>query len=352
MKVLLSPVLLALLFCSSSFAQTTEFTYQGKLVDSSLPAAGNYDLRFALYDSASGGSQIGTTITRPSVPVTNGIFTVQLDFLAAASFDGSPRWIEIFVRRTGDPTFTLLGPRQPLASVPYSVRSITSSASDIAGNSLQLGGVNADQFVVTSDPRMTDGRAPLPNSSNYIQNRTGSAQPSANFDISGSGFVRGNLLVGGTLNAVLGQTGQSASGTSQLQLPGGSSTPTLVPGLSLTVTAPSNGFVLVSTSGGIQTTSLSATGFSIVDIGIYVDGVIPPNGVIQRHLVTNNNALTQQWVYWNVSDLLFLTYPGTHTIEIKAVNSTITSATANISGDSSTVLQGRLSIAVIKTVAN
>ena len=50
------------------------FTYQGRL--QWQPPPGLYDLRFALYDSASGGSQVGQTLTNSTVGVTNGLFTV------------------------------------------------------------------------------------------------------------------------------------------------------------------------------------------------------------------------------------------------------------------------------------
>ena len=43
----------------SGHAQTTAFTYQGKLNDSGGPADGNYDLRFTIYNLGSGGSAVG-----------------------------------------------------------------------------------------------------------------------------------------------------------------------------------------------------------------------------------------------------------------------------------------------------
>ena len=54
-------LLIALLLSFSSgraLAQTTAFTYQGRLTDGGTPANGNYDLQFALWDSSSGGSQM------------------------------------------------------------------------------------------------------------------------------------------------------------------------------------------------------------------------------------------------------------------------------------------------------
>jgi hypothetical protein len=48
--------------------------------------------------------------------------------------------------------------------------------------------------VLTGDARLSDARAPLPGSSNYIQN--GTTQQTANFRISGNGIVGGNLGIG------------------------------------------------------------------------------------------------------------------------------------------------------------
>lgn len=57
--------LFAGLFASQQiFAQTTEFNYQGSLKNGGILANGNYDFEFALYDSLSGGAQVGAT--RPS----------------------------------------------------------------------------------------------------------------------------------------------------------------------------------------------------------------------------------------------------------------------------------------------
>ena len=62
------------------FAQGTAFTYQGRLNLNGTPASGSYDLTFALWDSLSGGTQQGSTITSTATAVSNGLFTVTLDF--------------------------------------------------------------------------------------------------------------------------------------------------------------------------------------------------------------------------------------------------------------------------------
>ena len=126
--------LLSLIFFAcliSARAQTTTFTYQGKLSDSAMQANGTYDLGFALYDAPTGGNQIGTSITRPAVNVSNGIFTVSLDF-GANSFPGADRYLQIAVKRPSDTNYTTLTPRQPISSAPYSIRALNATNSSIS----------------------------------------------------------------------------------------------------------------------------------------------------------------------------------------------------------------------------
>jgi hypothetical protein len=176
--------LLAVLFLPLiAAAQTTEFTYQGKLTDGAAPPTANYDFEFRLFSAETGGAALGT-VQRLGVAVSGGLFTVKLDF--GAQFDGANRWLEIAVKPAGGGSFTTLAPRQSISSAPYSIRALNSATADTSTNSLQLGGAAANQYVVTTDARMTDARNPLPNSPNYIQNSP-ALQPSSNFTISGTG---------------------------------------------------------------------------------------------------------------------------------------------------------------------
>jgi hypothetical protein len=163
-------------------AQTSEFTYQGRLTDGSMPASASYDFEFRLYNA--GGTLLGT-FPRSAVSVSNGVFTVQLDF--GAQFDGTARFLEIAVKPTGGGSFTTLTPRQPVTSAPYSIRSLSSGNADTATNSQQLGGSAANQFVQTGDARLSDARTPTAGSGNYVQNNGGAAQTGTSFNIDGTG---------------------------------------------------------------------------------------------------------------------------------------------------------------------
>src|SRR5438132_5153828 len=85
------------LAATGAFAQGSGFTYQGRLTDGGTAANGNYDLQFGLFDSLSGGAQVGSTQTLNTVAVSNGVFTVSLDF-GANALTGANRFLEISAR--------------------------------------------------------------------------------------------------------------------------------------------------------------------------------------------------------------------------------------------------------------
>ncbi|MBS1796720.1 MAG: hypothetical protein JSS81_23010 [Acidobacteria bacterium] len=193
-RLIVGTIILLLLVSTGLRAQSTAFTYQGKLNDNGLAANGNFDLEFRLFDGAAGGGQVGAAVSLPNVQVANGVFTVQLDF--GAVFDGAGRYLEIALKPAGSPNaFTVLAPRQPVTSTPYAIRSLdaaNAANAQTAANAQSLGGVAANQYVVTTDARMTDARAPLAGSPDYIQNTT-TAQANSNFNVSGNGTVGGTL---------------------------------------------------------------------------------------------------------------------------------------------------------------
>jgi hypothetical protein len=117
-----------------ALAQGTAFTYQGRLTDGGQPANGDYDLRFAVYDAASDGSLVGGPATNAATAVSNGLFTVTLDF-GAGVFDGNARWLDIRVRAhdAGAAGFIPLSPRQALTPAPYAIRAATAASVPAAG---------------------------------------------------------------------------------------------------------------------------------------------------------------------------------------------------------------------------
>lgn len=103
-----------------TLAMGTAFTYQGQLLKNDAPLTDTCDLRFRLFDDPGAGGQIGVTQTILAAAVSNGLFTVQIDF-GQGAFNGSGRWLEIAAKCTGDAAFVVLTPRQPLTPTPYAL---------------------------------------------------------------------------------------------------------------------------------------------------------------------------------------------------------------------------------------
>src|SRR3954453_12701593 len=107
---------------NSAFGQGSAFTYQGRLNDGASPATGTYDLRFTLLDSTNlPGTVIAGPVTNSAASITNGLFTVTIDF-GAVVFDGNARWLEIAARTNLAGAFSVLSPRQKITSTPYATR--------------------------------------------------------------------------------------------------------------------------------------------------------------------------------------------------------------------------------------
>jgi hypothetical protein len=103
-------------------------------------ASGVYEMQFYLRDALTGGNPIGGTNTIAPVAVSNGLFTVAVDF-GSNVFTGGNLWLEIGVRPSGSLfAFTTLTPRQALQSVPYAVFASGAATAGTATN-LAPGGV-------------------------------------------------------------------------------------------------------------------------------------------------------------------------------------------------------------------
>ena len=111
----------------------TEFTYQGRLTEDGNPVNQSCDLQFSLHDASSAGSQVGSTLTKTSVSVSNGLFSVLLDF-GANAFAGDARWLNVSVRCPGGSgSYTALSPRQKLTATPYALNASTAPWSGLTG---------------------------------------------------------------------------------------------------------------------------------------------------------------------------------------------------------------------------
>ena len=198
---------LALVSLAHAQPLTTAFTYQAELRSSGTPASGLHDLRFRLYDALSGGTQQGPTLCADNVTVSQGRFSVPLDF--GAQFAGQRRFLEVELRAdagldcTNSAGFTTLSPRQELTSAPYAafaLSSLLATNATIAGNATQLNGQPASFY--SSAANLT-GTLPSGVLAGTYSSPVNVSNPANIFGGSGAGLTSLNAssLASGTLSS-------------------------------------------------------------------------------------------------------------------------------------------------------
>jgi hypothetical protein len=158
------------LLAPAAFAQSTAFTYQGKLDDNGQAATGLYEMTFALYAQPDAVAPLPGASATLTVPVTNGLFTVMIDF-GSGPFDGSPRWMQTSVRLSGSmsPPVALL-PRTAVGSTPYATYAKTAGSvaagaigsaqlapASVGGSKLADGSVNSLKIASGSVVKSLNG---------------------------------------------------------------------------------------------------------------------------------------------------------------------------------------------------
>lgn len=135
-----------------AYGQGTGFSYQGRLSEGNRPANGTYDFRVSLFGVATAGSSVAGPLSFPGTGVTNGLFTLVLDF-GAGAFSSAPRWIEVSVRTNGAGAFTALTPRRPILATPQAVFAAT------AGTALSVPATALSGVISSANlpPASTDG---------------------------------------------------------------------------------------------------------------------------------------------------------------------------------------------------
>ena len=105
---------------------TSAFRYQGDLRFDGTPVNEPTDVRVSLWDAEIGGTQAGTTLTFDAVEVTEGRFSLSLDF--GDQFTGDRRWLDFEIRRpAGTGPFVPLLPRQEILAAPYAMYALNST---------------------------------------------------------------------------------------------------------------------------------------------------------------------------------------------------------------------------------
>jgi hypothetical protein len=132
----------------------TSLTYQGRLNAASGPANGLYDFTFQVFTNLSGGIPNDPPVTNAAVTVSNGLFTAVVDF-GGRPENHNDAWLQLGVRTNGGGGFTVLSPRQPITSAPYTwfadlaSNAITAVTATTAG-SVAPGGVTSSSIAAGS----------------------------------------------------------------------------------------------------------------------------------------------------------------------------------------------------------
>jgi hypothetical protein len=146
-------------------------------------------------------------------------------------------------------------------------------------------------------------------------------------------------------NGESGTTGQDATtlfGTGMVTV--GGFNWTQIPGLATTVNVPADSKIVVATDGGAMTVSSVATGYSMVDIGLFIDG---KEVSVRRFTLASTNGLLNAIGNWSLAASAALG-EGTHTIEVKARWSG-GNASAQVSGsEGNTLNRGQLTVTTLK----
>jgi hypothetical protein len=171
---------------STAFAQGTAFTYQGQLQNNGSPASGIYNLTFSLFNANSSGVAITEPVTNNAVLVTNGLFTVLIDFGSDVSIGGT-NWLEMGVETNGTSTFTTLMPRQRLSPAPYAIfaenangLSGTVSASQLTSIGNTNGSASGNFFIGSSGNSTTSGLFSTANGVGALADNTSGSYNTAN----------------------------------------------------------------------------------------------------------------------------------------------------------------------------
>lgn len=128
-SLILATSLLVALSPTQVNAQSAAISFQGQLGDGGRPATGQYDFVFRLFDAASGGAEQAQAIALNNRGVTNGYFTVPLDFGIAAYSGGGSRFIQMEVRTAGTQDgFVAILPRTAMTPVPFALFALSGNA--------------------------------------------------------------------------------------------------------------------------------------------------------------------------------------------------------------------------------
>ena len=121
---------------------------------------------------------------------------------------------------------------------------------------------------------------------------------------------------------------------------------TWLPGFPVSIIVEADTIIYLSGDVGVQTTDASNSGFSRVDVALSVTNAVLTNGGIQRIMPANNGSSGTAINYASFSQTLLLA-AGTYNMGLAAAG-TNSGSNATVGGDTNSVLQGELTVTILK----
>ncbi|MFG1503883.1 tail fiber domain-containing protein [Halobacteriovorax sp. ZH5_bin.2] len=322
---------LSLFLSSGIFASTTKLGYSGRLVlTNGTPVTGTPDLKFDLFYSGSTGVNRGTQ-TINAVPLSNGIYTVELDFAGIASVINAIPTNETLVIQVTDITDTM-------NPVVYDSQNILATPIAVYANHAALAETIANDAVTPDSVDFTgscaSGQVVSVNASNEFEcvNQT----PAVSVD---STLVN-NAGVIGLPTVVTGDTYYSVTVDDYGRVTGGSTTPP-----STTANDIQDNLIVdadINTSAAISWSKINKTGATPSDVGLTVNSAGPlgttsavaTENVVKSYVDTTATTIADAKVINDMSGVQTTIAPSVDSVKnyVTAQTSAITSSQWTDSG--------------------
>lgn len=323
-----------------AYAQAPQkFSYQGVARDNSGNILPNQNIGLRL--SIRQGTPTGTIVYRETHSASTnqfGLFdieagggTVVTGVFSSINWGAGPYFFQTEMDASGGTNYLNLGTTQ-LLSVPYALYAETSGSGGSTGATGPTGPVGETGATGVTGPTGVGTTGPTGPTGAGTTGPTGPTGPAG----SGSSDLYNNTYV--------------AYGTGTLSLsPPQSTTYTQIPGLTQTVTLTGTAKVLISVNGNAQSLgSGSPAPYSAYSVGILQNGSLVASGGTAYQLIANTDVVAQAFDNFSTQILVTLG-AGTYTFSAGAryESSGLYAAGINVSGGSSSALQGSLIVQVI-----
>ncbi|MFG1486366.1 tail fiber domain-containing protein [Halobacteriovorax sp. RZ-1] len=305
-------ICLGLFLNLSAIASTTKLGYSGRLVQTNgTPVTGTPDLKFDLYYSGSIGVNRGTE-TINAVPLSNGIYTVELDFSGIATvIDGIPT-NETLVIQVTDIT-------DAMNPVVYDFQNILATPISVYANHAAV----AENLVVAAT--CSPGQVVSVNASNELECVDQTAA------VAVDSTLVNNAGVIGLPTVVTGDTYYSVTVDDYGRVTGGSTTPP-----STTASDIQDNLIVdadINTNAAISWSKINKTGATPNDVGLTVNSAGPlgttsavaTENIVKTYVDTTAGAIADAKVIDDMSGVQTTIAPS-----VNAVKTYVTSQTGGI----------------------